>query len=98
MGAYAGRSQPRFPHSYSISAAISRSLIFGFTALNAAKCAATEGSTALRINATSPASLIIRSDEIIGFTSLKERYPLTRFKNANGCVDGEFSPLEEPSV
>src|SRR5580658_666550 len=98
MGAYATRSQPRFPHSYCMSAEISRSLTFGFTALNAAKCAATEASTALRISATSPASLVVRNDDIIGFTSRKDRYALNRFRNASGLNDAEVSSSEPISV
>ena len=73
MGEYAGLSHPRLPHSYCMSAEISNSGTFGFTAFIAAACAATEASTALRSRTISPASLLVRSESSVGLDVLKNQ-------------------------
>src|SRR5271157_5046900 len=60
------------------------SATFGFTAFIAAKCAATEASTALRRRVISPASFTVRSDASIGLTSWKTTTAFVRFRKARG--------------
>src|SRR5258708_40081926 len=101
MGAYAGRSQPRLPHSYCRSAEISRSVIPGLMGRIAANCAAIEALTALRTNSTSSYSLIVRNEASSGRISAYEvptGNALAVFNQASGCVELESPPAVGISV
>src|SRR5260370_24216467 len=101
MGAYAGRSQPRFPHSYCKSAEISRSVTPGLIARIAANCAAIEALVALRTSSTSPASLTVRNDARWGRMSAYEvptGNAFAFFSQLNRSVELEVSPTAGTSV
>src|SRR5579864_7833924 len=98
MGAYDGPSHPRRSHSYCMSAEISYSLTPGFTAFIAAKCAATDASTALRRKAISLASLTVRWAVIIVRTSWKKIMAVLCFRNTIAWLLGDGSPFAGISV